>query len=79
MTKNDLAVRYGIHRNSIPRSIREGNFPSASIWVGDSSPRWSNIEQDRWDEIVAATGDRALATRIVLAEREKRLAELKAT
>ena len=37
------------------------------------------MELTRWDEIVAASGDRAKATAIIHGERERRLAELEVT
>lgn len=73
LTKGAVAARYTRHPHSVPRAVKDGTFPSATIHLGPASPRWSSAELDRWDVLVAATGDTRLATSQVLAERASRL------
>jgi hypothetical protein len=74
LDKRDIGRRYNSHPNSTPRRVKEGTFPSATIWLGPASPRWDTGELDRYDELLALTGDPRKATAQVLAERAQRLA-----
>ena len=68
-----MGRRYDCHPNSTPRRVKEGTFPPATIWLGPASPRWDPAELDRYDALLALTGDLRQATAQVLAERAQRL------
>jgi hypothetical protein len=73
-----VALRYDRHPKSLPRDIREGVFPPPTLRLSAVAPRWSIIELDRWDDLLASTGDPRAATAQLLAERATRLADVAA-
>lgn len=69
--KAAIGRRYSCHPNSTPRRVRLGAFPPPTLWLGARSPRWAEAALDRWDELLAATGDAREATRLLQEEQRK--------